>query len=86
MGERVIADMFGLALRSYQKKTNRLASSATVQGKTLFEAVLDYVEEHGYVTRSALLERLRNDGERETCSVLNDGARAHRGGYRTAAE
>jgi hypothetical protein len=72
VGKRVIADMFGLALRSYQKKTLRLGSSATVQGKTLFEAVLDYVEQHGYVTRSALLERFRNDGDRETCSVLND--------------
>lgn len=72
VGKRVIADMFGLALRSYQKKTQRLAGSATVQGKTLFEAVLEQIERHGYTTRSALLERFRRDGERETCSVLND--------------
>src|SRR6187399_3307697 len=37
----VAADMFGLALRSYQKKTQRASSSVTQQGKTLFEAILD---------------------------------------------
>ena len=34
VGRKVVADMFGMALRSYQKKTQRLGGSQTEQGKT----------------------------------------------------
>lgn len=72
VARKVVADMFGLALRGYQKKTQRLAQSSTTQGKTLFEAVLQFIErEHG-ATRSAVLRRFQNDGERETIGVLTD--------------
>jgi hypothetical protein len=72
VARKVVADMFGLALRSYQRKTQRLAASATMQGKTLFEAVLDYVEEKGGATRAQVLGRFQRDGERETIGVLTD--------------
>lgn len=72
VARKVVADMFGLALRGYQKKTQRLAQSSTTQGKTLFEAVLEFIErEHG-ATRSAVLKRFHHDGERETIGVLTD--------------
>lgn len=72
VGRKVVADMFGMALRGYQLKTQRLTESQSAQGRTLFEAVLDYVEKSGTVTRRDLLERFRNDGERETVAVLSD--------------
>ncbi len=72
VGRKVVADMFGLALRGYQKKTQRLAASHTTQGKTLFEAVLEYIGAQGGATREAVLERFRRDGERETIGVLSD--------------
>lgn len=72
VGRKVVADMFGLALRGYQKKTQRLAASSTVQGKTLFEAVLEFVEKQAGAQRSVLLRRFEHDGERETTGVLAD--------------
>ncbi len=72
VGRKVVADMFGMALRGYQVKTQRLAESHSRQGKTLFEAVLGYIEQHGTVTRRALLQRFRSDGDRQTIGVVSD--------------
>jgi hypothetical protein len=68
---QVVADMFGLALRSYQKKMQRLTESASVRKRTLWEAVLEFIEEE-QPTRARVLERFRHDGEREVASVLAD--------------
>lgn len=72
VGKKVVADMFGIALRSYQRKTQRLGASPSNQGKTLFEAVLQYIHEHDGATRAAVLARFSSDGERETIGVLTD--------------
>jgi hypothetical protein len=71
----VVADMFGLALRSYQRKTQRLMESASAQSRTLWEAVYDFVRE-GEVTRARIEERFRHDGEREVGAVLLDLVRS----------
>src|SRR6185436_9126563 len=55
VGRKVAADMFGLALRTYQKKMQRYAESATEHEKTLWEAVLDFVTKTGSVSRRELL-------------------------------
>jgi CRP-like cAMP-binding protein len=68
---QVVADMFGLALRSYQKKMQRLTESATVRDRTLWQAILDVVEREA-PTRARLLDRFEIDGEREVVAVLND--------------
>lgn len=72
VGRKVVADMFGMALRGYQLKTQRLAESQSRQGKTLFEAVLQFIEEQGSVSRSEVLRRFVHDGERPTVGVLTD--------------
>jgi hypothetical protein len=72
LARKVVADMFGMALRTYQRRTQRLAESASDQGKTLTEAVLEYVETSRGVTRAMVLKRFRHDGERETRAVLSD--------------
>jgi hypothetical protein len=69
---KVAADMFGLALRSYQKKVQRLTESATMRDRTLWEVVLDFLAEQGSVTRERLFERFRRDSAEDVAAVLND--------------
>ncbi len=68
---QVVADMFGLALRSYQKKVQRLTESASDRGRTLWEVVLDFIEREE-PTRARVMQRFERDGEREVASVLRD--------------
>jgi hypothetical protein len=72
VGRKVAADMFGLALRSYQKKMQRLSESATQRDKTLWEAVLDFLAEQGSATRERIESRFRYDSERDVAAVLGD--------------
>ena len=72
---RVAADMFGLALRAYQKKMRRLTESRSERGRTLWEAVLSFIGE-GEVTRARLEERFQYDGPREVGAVLHDLVRS----------
>jgi hypothetical protein len=71
----VVADMFGLALRSYQRKTQRLVESASAQSRTLWEAVYDFVRS-AEATRARIEERFKHDGERELSAVLLDLVRS----------
>ena len=41
LSRKVSADMFGLALRSYRRRIQRLSESSTDRGRSLWEAVLD---------------------------------------------
>jgi hypothetical protein len=68
---RVAADMFGLALRAYQKKMRRLTESRSARDRTLWEAVLSFVGETD-VTRKRIEERFQHDGPREVGAVLHD--------------
>ena len=72
VGRKVAADMFGLALRAYQKKVQRLAGSNTVGERTLWEAILDVISERDSASRQDLLRRFALDGEREVIGVLTD--------------
>lgn len=72
VGRKVVADMFGLALRTYQKKVQRLTESATTRDRTLWEAVLDYLMEHERAPRQQLVNHFSADGELEVGAVLND--------------
>jgi hypothetical protein len=69
--QQVAADMFGMALRSYQKKMRRLAESESVRERTLWEAVLELIENE-QPTRARVTSRFTRDGEREVASVLKD--------------
>ena len=50
IGRKVGADMFGLALRSYQRKIQRLSESATQRGRSLWEAVFDFLIKSGFAS------------------------------------
>lgn len=72
VSRKVGADMFGMALRTYQRRTQRIARSQTERGRSLWEAVFEYVQEGGVVMRDAILHRFRNDDEGSIKGVLRD--------------
>jgi hypothetical protein len=72
LGNKVIADMFGLNLRTYHNKIARLAESSTERGRSLWEALLGYVQERSSVSRADLLHRFRHDEEATVRGVLKD--------------
>ena len=72
VGQKVIADMFGLALRSYQQKVRRLSESATQRGVSLWEAVFQFLQEKEVATRPEVLEKFKFDNEASVRGILND--------------
>ncbi len=72
VSRKVVADMFGLALRSYQKKVNRLRASVTDKEQTLWQSVLQYVRDHGGATRKQVLAAFAGDEDAHVVAVLND--------------
>lgn len=95
LSKKVIADMFGMALRSYRQKVQRLGESETSRGVTLWSAVQSYLAARESTTRSELLERFQNDDEASVRGILNDltesgfvvrSGRAEETRYRVATE
>lgn len=72
VSRKVSADMFGMALRAYVRKVGRLREGHSAPGVTLWQAVLEFIREHGLVLRSRVLERFSRDAEPVLLSVLND--------------
>ncbi len=72
VSRKVGADMFGMALRAYIRKVRRLSESETQQGRTLWQAVLDFIRQEQLVSRERIAERFRLDGELEVSAVLHD--------------
>lgn len=72
VSRKVAADMFGLALRTYQVKMQRLAQSSTERDRTLWEGILAFVDERGPVSRKKLLEHFERDDPSSVGAVLND--------------
>jgi hypothetical protein len=72
LGNKVIADMFGLALRSYHSKVQRLSESSTFRGRSLWEAILDWIQKNGTVDQADVLSRFARDDEATVRGVLTD--------------
>jgi predicted transcriptional regulator len=72
VGKKVIADMFGLALRSYRQKVQRLSESVTTRGVTLWSAVHTFLADRESATRAELLAHFKHDEESTVRSILND--------------
>ena len=72
VSRKVIADMFGLALRSYQQKVQRLQESTTERGTTLWEAILGFIQEHPTTSRTQILARFSEHDGATVRGVLND--------------
>lgn len=95
VSRKVSADMFGLGLRTYQRKIQRFLESSTDRGRSLWVAVLDYVQHAGNATRAQVLEQFASDDDSQVRGVLRDltesgliatsGSGARRG-YRLTSE
>jgi hypothetical protein len=95
VARKVSADMFGMALRTYQRRVQRVTQSRTERGRSLWEAVFEHVRATGIVTRDDLFRRFRHDDEPSLRGVLRDltesgllfstGSERHRA-YRLATE
>src|SRR6186713_1687034 len=72
VSRKVSADMFGMALRAYIRKVRRLSEGQTEKGRTLWQALLDFVRSEELVTRERVLKRFSFDGEQQVTSVLRD--------------
>lgn len=82
VSRKVAADMFGIALRTYQRKVQRLTEEAEPDA-TLWHGVLGYLEEHGPATRAELLDRFGTKDDVVLMSIVNDlvaGGLAYRSG------
>ena len=69
---KVGADMFGMALRSYLRKINRVGDSQSAPGRSLWEAVYAYIADHGELTRADIMRRFSRDDEMLMRGVLHD--------------
>jgi hypothetical protein len=72
LGNKVIADMFGMALRTYHRKVARMSGSRTLQGRSLWEAVFGHIQQHGPLSRGELLQRFVRDDPATLHSVIAD--------------
>jgi hypothetical protein len=70
--KKVIADMFGMALRTYHRRTRELSESRTELGKTVWEAVLEYVQKHEPVSGRQVITRFAGDDPEVVSGVLSD--------------
>jgi hypothetical protein len=72
VSRKVAADMFGLAIRTYQKKVQRLMESTSVRDRTLWQAALEFLQENGSSSRRQILARFGREDPVVVGSVLND--------------
>lgn len=73
VGRRVSADMFGLALRTYLRKIQRLSESATDRGDSLWNAVVEFLGSEGKIfARGDVLRRFHRDDPELVAGVLHD--------------
>ncbi len=72
LSRKVTADMFGISLRSYQRKMQRLKESSTERGQSLWEAILKHVKDNPMVTRRQVLDRFHRDEEALVRGILHD--------------
>jgi len=72
VSRKVSADMFGLGLRTYRRKIQRLSESSTERGRSLWEVVLEFIKGRPRSTRHEILLRFSLDDEAQVRSVLRD--------------
>ncbi len=74
--KKVIADMFGMALRTYHRRERAVAESQTEAGRTVWDAVLEYVRDHQPVPFAQIAKRFHYDDARVVSGVLHDMTRS----------
>lgn len=74
--KNVIADMFGMALRTYHRRVRELSESKTEVGRSVWEAVLGHVRQKGPVSGHDVLRRFSGDDPEVVAGVLRDLAQS----------
>jgi len=72
VSRKVSADMFGMALRTYMRRIQRLRESSTDEGRSLWQAVLEYLSDGNLVTRGEVLRRFHRDEGELVRGALHD--------------
>ncbi len=72
VSRKVSADMFGMALRAYIRKLQRLRESESQPGATLWQAVLGRLGQAQPVSRGEVLATFARDDEAQVRAVLHD--------------
>src|ERR1044071_8121554 len=68
----VIADMFGITLRTYHRRLRELEQSQSVEGSTVWEAVLSFLRENEPVSAARVHQRFALDDQDVVAGVLSD--------------
>ncbi len=72
VSRKVAADMFGMALRSYQAKIRRLAARRGDEHQSVWEAVFDFVREREVVSRADVLIEFCDEDDTIVRGILWD--------------
>ena len=72
VSKKVIADMFGMALRTYHRKVRSSRQSQTEEGRTVWEAVFDHIRDHEPVSAVEVHQCFIRDDPEVVTGVLND--------------
>ena len=72
VSRKVAADMFGLAIRTYQKKVQRVTESVVAHERTLWQSLLEHLQARGSCARRELLESFEREDAIVVGSLLND--------------
>jgi hypothetical protein len=72
VNRKVSADMFGLGLRTYRRKIQRVGEISAERGRSLREDILAFLKADGIVTRFEILEHFPSDDEAQIRAVLRD--------------
>jgi hypothetical protein len=72
VSRKVAADMFGMALRTFRRRIQRLSESRTVSNRSLWEAIHDFIAEHEVVTQFEILRHFHRDDDELARGVLQD--------------
>jgi hypothetical protein len=70
--KKVIADMFGMALRTYHRRVRELGASRSESGRTLWEVVLGFLREREPVSARDVQRRFEHDDPEILTGVLTD--------------
>ncbi len=72
VAKTVIADMFGMALSTYHRRVRAALESKTDAGRSVWEAVLEFIRTKEPVAASVILARFARDDSAVVASVLRD--------------
>ncbi len=72
VSRKVSADMFGMGLRTYQRKVQRVTEGAVERHRSLWEVVLNHIRHRSIISRSELLRDFGDEDDVLLRGVLYD--------------